>query len=254
MNPIGNDPTGKWIHPAEYWEELISGRILGKSTSYVGGQNLAVQPGFPANIWYQGGLITWLTADTPLYASSTDVNDNQLIIVAGAKDTNEFTDGIAFLDGQNQALLDRELYRTETYFNIGPGPTLGDIYIAEQDALSGGVPVTASKIHMKIPAGLNLATQGSYTIKKDRVGYLCQVRGSVGKGKNAAIGVNTYSPFFELNYEAAPMRIYQGPFSFGDAGGIGSFGEGDTINPIVNTEDPATPVTINYRIVEKHLA
>ena len=148
----------------DYFIELAKGNIPGESTVFILGTlpSTAVVDVFET-IWDQGGLYTYLTADTQLFASSSSALDTtQTIIISGLDDTFTEVTRTVTLNGQTQVALDGLMFRVfQALTNLSLN---GDVYIAESDTLTGGVPDTTSKIKAKIPQLSGVTRQFTYTV------------------------------------------------------------------------------------------
>lgn len=120
----------------------------------------------PETIWSQGGLYTYLAAAATLYVTSTDDTDTHEITVEGLDATWALQTATVNLTGQTQAEIGSGLtwIRVFRAYNSDATPTLGDVYIAEQDTDTGGVPDTASKIKAKIDIYAQQTLMALYTV------------------------------------------------------------------------------------------
>lgn len=141
------------------------------------------------DIWTQGGLYTFLAAAATLYVSSSQAADTQEITVQGLDATWAFQEKTIDLTGQAQAAIEGTWLRVLRAFNSDSTPTTGDVYIAETDNLTGGVPDTASKVKAKIDIYAQQTLMAMYTVPLGKTGYYIggyQTLNKVG----ATIGVN----------------------------------------------------------------
>jgi len=237
------------IIPSDYNQEVILGNIEGVQGVVISSENPSAKAGVTENVWHQGGTLKYLSADTDLYISSSSALDTtQTILQRGLASTLTEVVGFATLNGQNQVLLNSQFFRMYQSFNLGPIATVGDIYIAELDTLTGGVPDDPSKIQNKIPIGRNLSNNGTFAIRAGSIGYILQVEGSVEKAKNASIGVSAIEPSTGLKYEVMPSRVFQGEFSYFAKSGLAAISEGAVIEMTVTSQDIDTYVTVNMTV------
>lgn len=137
----------------------------------------------PEDIWSQGGTYTYLSADTTLYLSSSDNADTVEITVVGCDDSFVQITQTKDLTGQTQVALDTDLMRVWRAYNSDSTDLAGDIYIAESDTLTGGVPDTASKIKAKIDAFAQQTLMTHYTIPDGYTGFLTNINCAIsGRG------------------------------------------------------------------------
>jgi len=170
-------------------------------------------------VWNVGTLYTYLTSDTTLYISSSNAADtNVSVVVAGlTSDGIEITRTVT-TNGRSQVALSGQMYRVFAAQVIGSIEPLGDLYIAESDTLTDGVPDTDSKIKAKIVIGYNISSQTLYTVPVNKILILNRQRITVSSGKTATISIMTKflgTPFLragvfdvfekvvEFNYEFA---------------------------------------------------
>lgn len=182
----------------------------------------------PEDVWSQGGTYTFLTSATTLYLSSSDNGDDQTITVEGLDGNYALQSKSKALTGQTQVALDGTWLRVFRAYNGDTTATAGDVYVAETDDLTGGVPDTATKIKAKIDAAAQQTLMAIYTIPAGYTGYLlrwyaggtnlktstaivelqAQLTGGVFRIKRrigiAATGSSTYqeSPSIALRYPA----------------------------------------------------
>jgi len=108
------------------------------------------------DIWSVGGKETLLSAPAAMYASCEDNTNGvgQRIYVQGLGSSWELKEGYVILTGQTQArILDADgtegtWTRIFRAYQVSAAPDpVGDVWIAEADTLTAGVPDTATKIH-----------------------------------------------------------------------------------------------------------
>jgi hypothetical protein len=208
----------------DYTSELSLGKILGRTGINIEGHNPDINSAEEV-IWDYGGLYTYLTSNTTLYISSDEIGDtNQVVVVVGLDSTGNPVIAQATLNGQNQVEL-VETIGTSFYrvcaipgypgpaFITGPNEPAGNIYIAEQGDLTGGVPDDITTIKAYIENGNNLARQGLATAPSGTEVLLKAIRGSVGKLQDASL-------FFRIRLNGGvwwspnPFQIYQNNFEF----------------------------------------
>lgn len=143
------------------------------------------------DIWSQGGLYTFLSVAATLYVTSTDDTDTKEITVQGLDATWAFQEATVDLTGQTQAEIGSGLtwLRVFRAFNSDSTPTLGDVYVAEQDTDTGGVPDTASKIKAKIDIYSQQTLMALYTVPLGKTGFVIDSYQTLNK-IGATIGVN----------------------------------------------------------------
>lgn len=138
--------------------------------------------------WQLDQGYTFLSANTQLYASSTSALDvGNFLIQEGYTDDYQklAAPRTAILNGQNQVPLSGELFRTTRTIVPGGGSTQGDIYIAEADTLTGGVPDDPTKIKNFLRAGDNIGYTGSIVVEDNHTFFLNDITLRFGKGQAA---------------------------------------------------------------------
>jgi hypothetical protein len=102
------------------------------------------------DLWTAGGKETLLTTGTTLYLSSTEAGADQTMLVEGLDENWDPYQASVALTGQSQVQVGNTGGWTRVFngFQISPDPSEGgDVYIAESDTLTAGVPDTAAKVH-----------------------------------------------------------------------------------------------------------
>lgn len=182
-----------FIQNIDYALRVARGDISGHAIVNVFGQNTNITTTTDSwTLWDQGGSYTHLTADTTLYVSSTSASDTAVTIaVTGLDDTYTEVTRTATCNGQNQVALSGAMFRVYSVVVTGTTAPIGDLYIAETDTLTAGVPDTASKIKAKAPltgidTGTAYASYGSshncmYTVPAGKKFYGLTGIGNVSK-------------------------------------------------------------------------
>lgn len=221
--------------------EVNLGNVEGVSRRGVGGSNPAVVGATIETIWTQGGRLVFLTADTQLFASSTDTDDDQIWLAAGIDDNYEPVTRLVTLNGQTQVALSGLMFRVEVFLNIDSTNSDGDVFLAESDTLTAGKPDTASKIKMKALAGTQAEVIAVFTARANTIIYTFQLEGTVGRGKNAIIQISS-TAFGGVPVLTFPFHINETDFSFFNRGGF-TAGEKTDVEFVVSTADTSTPVS-----------
>lgn len=170
--------------PKDYFVEVVRGNVPGHRLFNITGANTNMTAGSFENVWDQGGTYTYLTADTALFISSSDAGDTQTVVVNGMDDTYTEVTRTATLSGQSQVALDDDLFRVFSAFVLSPTPTSGDVYIAESDTLTGGVPDDETKIKAKIMQEFQSTQMAQYTVPLGKTGYALFASYTTGKNSD----------------------------------------------------------------------
>jgi hypothetical protein len=142
------------------------------------------------DIWQIGGKETLLTTAQTMYASCTDnVNGvGQVIKVDGLDADWDEQTGYATLTGQTQAPVvaadgsAQTWMRVHKAFQVSAEPDpVGDVYIAESDTLTGGVPDTTTKVHGYIDYtdAAQQTEKAMYTVPRDHHAMILEYHGSL---------------------------------------------------------------------------
>ncbi|MBL4886762.1 MAG: hypothetical protein JKY95_19825, partial [Planctomycetaceae bacterium] len=163
------------ITPKSYEMEVASGNITGDEDERFTGRCLNISSTAFETLWDQGGDLTYLTSDTQLYISSSSASDTTVLVrVEDMTDDYERITYTVQTNGQTQVALPGLSFRTvQCLVLLGSDTPVGDLYIAESDTLTLGVPDTASKIKSKIAlapfdagefASTNITHNGFFTV------------------------------------------------------------------------------------------
>lgn len=176
----------------QYFLDVARGRIPGVSTSSILGFNPDVDTAAEETVWDQGGIYTYLTADTELFISSSSASDtNVKISIKGMTDDFLVKDAVVtFTSGQTQQSIG-SYFRIFSLTVIGGSAPVGDLYTAETDTLTAGVPDTASKIKSKMRIGQNLTKNALFTVPANHTFYANRVIIHTRKNKDAVVTVST---------------------------------------------------------------
>jgi len=188
----------------------------------------------PEDVWSYGGTYTFLSSAATLYASSSDAGDAVEITVEGLDaDWNVQTSTVT-LNGQSQVEIGSGLTWIRCYraYNSDSTDLAGDVYVAESDTLTGGVPDTASKVKAMIVAAEQQTNMAIYTIPAGYTGYF--MRGYISQ----VISRSSYA-VVELR-----ARLFGGVFRTGIRDGLVSTGSSriDQYYPIPAAYPPKTDI------------
>lgn len=170
-----------------YW--LTNWRGLAEQIKIASGQ-IGVEILYPVNkfgdnqdvgvseedVWTFGGTQTDLTSGAEHFISSSNASDTNVeVTVEGISNTWVLqTAVITFTSGQSQQTLGAGLswIRINRAWVSGSTPSVGDLYIAESDTLTLGVPDTAAKVRGKLTI-INQQTElARYAIPVGYTGFL----------------------------------------------------------------------------------
>jgi hypothetical protein len=126
----------------------------------------------PEDIWDQGGTYTFLSSSAVLYASSTDGSDTVDINVQGLDANWDMQEKSVTLTGTSQVAIGGSWMRVFRAFNEDSTNLAGDVYIAETDDTTAGVPDTATKIKAKIVLAKQQTLMAIYTVPNGYTAYM----------------------------------------------------------------------------------
>lgn len=156
------------------------------------GLNLDIDTGTdPEDIWSQGGLYTFLDAAAAMFASSSSASDTAVIVKVQGLDANwNLQEKTVTLTGQTAVAIDGTWIRVFRAYVSGTTAAVGDVYIAETDTLTAGVPNTASKIKAKINIAYQQTMMCIYTVPAGFTGWVAAVYFGILAGSAATTKAN----------------------------------------------------------------
>lgn len=145
----------------------------------------------PITYWGEGPIRSSTNSIT--HFSSTDVADTQVLRVEGMTISNgllTFTVQNITLAGQTKTALTTPLARCTRIANTSSATsTLGDVYVYEDDTVTGGVPDTSSKIANLMPAEYQSTMFAGTSIAKNNYFILCDWWATINKKTAASADV-----------------------------------------------------------------
>lgn len=230
----------------DFFLDIAKGNVPGSSIQFILGNNPGVTL---ANIdevaWDQGGTYTYLSAAATLNVSSSSALDiGQTIVVVGLDgDYNEVI-RIGVLNGQNQVALDGPLLRVHLAQNFSGTDLVGDVYIAETDTLTLGVPDDVTKIKGKIRLGKGITRQFTYTVPAGKSLYITEQVLILGKNFDVdaafrlrALGGVFVTTINALMYQTITNVHLSAPFTVA---------EKSDFEARYQSPSAGTPFTVNY--------
>lgn len=148
---------------------------------------------------------TYLTGNTIDKVSSSSGDDTEELVVEGhtidGSGNFTFVTQTVTLTGQTAATLSTPLARCSRAYNNGTNDLVGTVYVHVDDTLSSGVPQTASKVYLTIPAGKNQSFKAATTISQSD--YWIITGGKVGVQKKTTAVVDF---FLEIRLKGKVFR------------------------------------------------
>lgn len=200
-----------------YTYDIAEGYVANHSRFDMSGENIDVGITTETIVDY-GGAYTYLTSAAAMYISSSNAGDNQEYVVWGLDGNYDEISATAAANGQNQVRVGT----TETFFRIfgvynnGTTNNAGDIYVAESDNLTAGVPDTPSKIKAMARAGNNNSFSGIYTVPRNKCVYLIDGYASNSAVKSVTFTIK-YRPVGKVFRTTRPVQLYQQTLVFSSA-------------------------------------
>lgn len=136
--------------------DVAMGKVPGYDQSFIIGNRVGqnIVDGVET-IWDHDGSIQFLSAETELFVSSSSASDVASAVVVRGYDSDYQTKfSTTVVVGQSQVSVGTFLVIQNVI--VAGLSAVGDIYIAESDTLTAGVPNTATKVQSKVPATDNI--------------------------------------------------------------------------------------------------
>lgn len=192
--------------------EIAKGNVADHDTGTIFGRNQDVDPAAAELIWDYGGLETYLTADTEVFLSSSDAGDTNVnVFVWGLTDDYNFKiETYLFTSGLSQQSIGNFFRIFRLVVVAGGDAPLGDIYCAEVDTLTLGVPDTAAKVHAKMAAADGITHKASGTVPAGYTLYVKRMFMGVRRGEDAVIVFRSKTLDAPMFVESTSFPLYQG--------------------------------------------
>ena len=190
--------------------EIAIGNTPDKLLQAFGGNTQSLSAGVEETVWDQGGLLTLLTADTQLYISSSSAADvGIVVVVTGFLADLTAVNRIVVTNGQNQVALSGLIMIVEVVAVVSATPA-GDLYVAETDSLTGGVPDTTSKIQGKVIQGNNTGINSVAVITVGTTAFIRGIEYTTGKLKDIDIIIK-FTPFGGITRNFPRIHLAEAP-------------------------------------------
>jgi len=193
--------------------EIAKGNIPGHRVLTVFGRNLDLDPATQSLIWDYGpiqALEVLLIADTELFVSSTSAADTNVgILITGMTDDYvPKTELHIHTGGQSQHSMGN-WFRVDNMTVITGASAAGDLYIAEADTLTAGVPNTSSKVHGFMVQGTGTTHKASGTVPANHTLYIGRLFLGTRRGEDCVFSFYVKPETFPDFIEASDFPIYQ---------------------------------------------
>jgi hypothetical protein len=140
-------------------------------------------------LWDKKGLLSTLTTETELFASSSSASDTvTTVIISGLDGSYNKKTTSTTTTGQTQVSVGSFL-RVRSVL-VKSATAVGDIYIAEADTTTAGVPDNDGKVKSKVIAGKQITHNGFFTVPAGKFAVIDSIWGTVdGTNKAAKVEV-----------------------------------------------------------------
>lgn len=253
--------TTSRLQSTSFLLEVTRGNVPGIEFGINFAVNRSIGSTATETLWDYGGSYTYLSANTALFISSSSASDTDVEVTISALDDNYLPVTVtANTNGQAQVAFSASIFRIVSVVVSNGTSPVGDLYIAETDTLTAGVPDTATKVQGKIPlsgidtgtdfASDNVIHNGIITVPAGKTLHLINIQTNTGKNEDVEFsgrvrvegGIWTNRNPIPL-YQRTVDLIFNIPIPFpektdiefrGIAGSPGSFGSLQTHYLLVN--------------------
>lgn len=207
--------------------ELAKGNVPGHTIGTAFGHNQNLDPANPAMIWDYGEtqpIEVYLLADTELFLSSSSASDVNvgLMIVGSSEGYIPKAEFHLFTSGQSQQSIGN-WFRIDKITVISGNTHLGDIYCAEADTLTAGIPDTAAGVHGWIHDGKGTTHKAVGTVPAGHTMYITRLFLGTRRGEDCVFGFFIKTENMPAFIETSDFPLYQNtlPFPFDPPFAIG---------------------------------
>lgn len=194
--------------------ELAKGNVHGHTVGTIFGHNQDLDPANPAMVWDYGTvqpIEVLLPADTELFLSSSNALDtNSVVIIVG--ETDDYTAKtliFTFTGGQSQQSIGL-WFRVDKITVIDGVPLLGDLYCAEADTLTGGLPDTPAGVHAQMHINTGTTHKASGTVLAGHTMMINRLFLGTRRGEDCVYDFMVRSGNMPDFIEASGFPVYQG--------------------------------------------
>ncbi len=151
------------------------------------------------DIWFYGGTETLMTTAAPIHISSSAATTALLKIEGLDENWDIFTESKALAGQTETAVSANNWLRVHRAYVVdaSAAPT-GDVYIYEDDTVTGGVPQTGSKVHARLDfagAAINQTEKAAFTVPRNYKGVItdlwASMRAPTGTARSCQVTLET---------------------------------------------------------------
>ena len=212
-------------HPArhvyvenDFGLEVAKGNVPGHSVGTIFGRNHDLDPANAALIWDYGPTLyreVYLTANTELFMSSSSASDTNIgILVEGM--TDDYVDKTELhihTAGQTQQSIGNWFRVFKATVISGASP-LGDMYFAEADTLTAGIPNTPAKVHAYMTQGTGVTHKAARTVPANHTMYITRLFLGTRRAEDAVYHFHVKTETMPDFIEASNFPLYQSTLPF----------------------------------------
>ena len=243
----------------DYIYDIALGNVEGYKVVSVRGRNKEINQSTTEDIWDVGGTIKTSDTGVTLFSSSTSVGDDQIMIVQGLDDSFNEQTGIAILNGQTQvevkSLLGQSITWTRFFLGISNNTTTpsGEVYFAESDTLTNGVPDTQSKKWGMIALHASGISNGRtftslYTVPTGKSAFSVNGVFTTGRGKDSTLSLWA-TPFGGARINNSDFDVFENTTTFQFNPISGPLPEKTDLNFSITANNDSTQATIVFTFI-----
>lgn len=209
----------------------------------------------PEDVWSYGGIYTFITSPIPLFISSSDNTDTQIITVSGLDENWLTQTQTVTLSGQTKTPIAGTWMRIDRAFNSDSTEFAGRVYIYNDTTPVAGVP-SASFVRGVIEPDVQQTQMALYTIPNNVNGYIPTIIANIYNAGNADSSAliqmrvrfegGVFRDIFRLSLNTTGSSTNTYSFLFP----IKFPPKTDIIFRVIEVSKNDTAVSINFQIVE----
>lgn len=198
----------------DFYLAVAKNLVPGHSVGTIFGHNDDLDPANAAMIWDYGEfqpVEELLTADTELFMSSDSASDTNVgILIEGMTDDYVYKKELHIhTAGQSQHSVGN-WFRVFKMTNVSADAAAGNIYFAEADTLTTGVPDTPAKVHALMHQGEGTTHKASHTVPAGHTMYINRLFLATRRAEDCAFSFMVRTPGMPAFIEASDFPVYQG--------------------------------------------
>jgi len=197
----------------EFGLALAKGNIPGHTVGVIFGHNDDLDPANPAMIWDYGEfqhVEAFLTADAELFMSSTSASDTNVgVLIFGMTDDYTYkTELHIHTAGQSQQSIG-SWFRVFEMTNVSGDAALGDIFFAETDTLTLGIPDTPVKVHAQMWQSEGTTHKATHTVPAGHTMYVNRMFLGTRRAEDCVFSFYARRPGMPAFIERSDFPVYQ---------------------------------------------